>query len=59
MVYKDNTSSFEGLLKRGNSVSVQFLPKEIFKVKLGIPPPFVEEISRRRNFPQNSVAKNI
>ena len=64
MVYKDYTSSFEDLLKRGGSVSVhhrnvQFLATELFKVKLGLTPPFMEEIFRRRNFPENSVAKNL
>ena len=52
MVYKDYTLSV-------HHRNVQFLATELFKVKLGLTPPFMEEIFRRRNFPENSVAKNL
>ena len=49
MVYRDNTSSFEELLKKDGSVkihhsSLQSLAIEIFKVKLGTAPNFMGEI---------------
>ena len=54
MVYKDNASSFEDLLKRVSvhHKNIQFLPKELFKVKLGIAPPLMEEYLGEETFPK-------
>lgn len=49
MVYKDDTASFEELLRKDGSVTIhqrnlQFLVTEMFKVKTGIAPPLVKGI---------------
>ena len=51
-VYYDNVSSFDDLLKRNNYVrvhhrNIQFLAIEMFKVKLGIAPSFMNDIFQR------------
>ena len=53
IVYRDNVSAFDELLKRDNSVrvhhrNIQFLAIEMFKVKLGIAPSFMNDIFQKR-----------
>ena len=53
IVYQDNVSIFDELLKRDNSVrvhhrNIQFLAIEMFKVKLGIAPSFMNDIFQKR-----------
>ena len=53
IVYPDNVSTFDELLKRDNSVrvhhrNIQFLAIEMFKVKLGIAPSFMNDILQKR-----------
>ena len=52
IVYQDNVSTFDELLKRDNSVrvhhrNIQFLAIEMFKVKLGIAP-FMNDIFQKK-----------
>ena len=49
IVYQSYTSSFIGLIEKGNSTTmhnrnIQLLPIELFKVKNGLSPPFKNEI---------------
>ena len=49
VVYRDSVSSFEELLKKDNSFTIherniQYLAIELFKVKMGIAPKFMDEI---------------
>ena len=51
IVYRDNVSTFDDPLKRDNSVrvhhrNIQFLAIELFKVKLGIAPSFMNDQKR-------------
>ena len=48
-VYQDYTSSFSELLEKNNSTTIhnrniQLLATELFKVKNGLAPPFMNEI---------------
>ena len=52
MICQDNNSSFEELLRKDGSVTIhhrnlQFLATEMYKVNLGIGPPFMEEVFSR------------
>ena len=54
IVYRDNVSTFDELLKRDNSVrvhhrNIQFLAIEMFKVKLGIAPSFMNDTFQKRS----------
>ena len=60
IVYRDNESSFEELLRRDKSVTVHhknihFLAIELYKVKHEISPPFMAEIFKQRIIPKDSV----
>ena len=49
IVYQSYTSSFVGLIEKGNSTTmhnrnIQLLAIELFKVKNGLSPPFINEI---------------
>ena len=60
IVYRDNVSTFDELLKRDNSVrfhhrNIQFLAIEIFKVKLGIAPSFMNDIFQKMLVSKESV----
>ena len=64
MVYRDNISSFEDLLVKDKSLKVHhrnihFLAIEMFKVKLGIAPSFMEDIFEKRVLPSNSVVNGL
>ena len=53
IVYQDNVSTFDELLKRDNSVrihhrNIQFLAIEMFKVKFGIAPSFMNDILKKK-----------
>ena len=60
IVYRDNVSTFDELLKRDNSVrvhhrNIQFVAIEMFKVKLGIAPSFMNDIFQKRLVSKESV----
>ena len=59
IVYRDNGSTFDELLKRDNSVrvhhrNIQFLAIEMFKVKLGIAPSFMNDIFKKKKVSKES-----
>ena len=63
-VYDDESSTFQELLIKDNSVSIhhrslQNLAIELFKVKSGNAPFLMNEIFTRRNLPENSVVSNL
>ena len=60
IVYRDNASTFDELLKKDNSVrvhhrNIQFLAIEMFKVKLDIAPSFMNDIFQKRLVSKESV----
>ena len=64
IVYRDNVSSFDELLVRDKSMRVHhrnlhFLAIEMFKVKLGIAPSFMESIFEKRVVPKNCVVNGL
>ena len=64
IVYCDNKSSFEDLVVKDKSVTVHhrnihFLATEMFEVKHGISPPFMENIFKNRVVPSNSVVSGL
>ena len=64
IVYRDNMSSFEDLLFKDKSLKVHHrnihcIAIEIFKVKLGIAPSFMNEIFAKRVVPSNSVVTGL
>ena len=61
IIYLDETSSFEELLRRDGTVTVhhrnlQFLVTEMFKVFNGIAPPFMQDVFKRHG---NAFAENV
>ena len=61
IIYLDETSSFEELLRRDGTVIVhhrnlQFLVTEMFKVFNGIAPPFMQDVFKRHG---NAFAENV
>ena len=64
IVYMDNLSTFEELLRRDKSVSVhhrniQLLATEMFKVKLELAPKFMTDIFRLRNISDDTTAGKL
>ena len=64
IVYRDNVSSFDELLIKDKSSrvhhkNIHFLAIEMFKVKLGIGPPFMAEIFRKRKIASHSAVSGL
>ena len=64
LVYCDNESSFEELLIRDKSITVHhrnihYLAIEMFKVKLGIAPTFMNDIFQTRAMPNKGVVRSL
>ena len=64
IVYRDNKLSFEELLGKDNSVKVHHknihsLAIEMYKVKQDIAPPFMADIFKLREIPNNSVISGL
>ena len=58
ITYNDKSSSFQDLLKKGNSVSIHHrnirtLATEIFQFLQGLSPPILNEVFSERNFNYN------
>ena len=59
ITYRDETSSFDELLKKDNAVTIhnrnlQRLAVEMFKAKEEISPKFMNEVFRQRHIPEDS-----
>ena len=64
IVYMDDVSNFDELLKRDKSVKVhhkniQFLATEMFKVKLGFAPQFMNDIFKKRNISDDTMLSKL